>query len=168
MLCLNGCRRGFWCGRVECRSYRSQNIHSLPAPGTPPSHALSPLQTRPALMRCLTVLPEWPTAMQTLADQLRLKKPLLRAYFERLGGRVFRPITGGGHTSDAVLNWMNECFMSKTTTGSLRPCLHAPFSGLFCVLCSLAQPSPLVGSGLCMTIAFWYAVCLCNACHGGA
>ena len=37
-------------------------------------------------------------------------------WFDRFGGRVFVPVTGGGHTSSEVITWLNEVFMSPTAT----------------------------------------------------
>ncbi len=48
---------------------------------------------------------------------LGCRQDLLQEYNAKLGGEIFFPVTGGGHTSDEVMDWMTEVFCPPTSTG---------------------------------------------------
>ena len=68
------------------------------------------------------LLPEnenWPKVAGILGSLTGKKEELLEEVREKwMGGRVAVPITGGAHTSDAVLTWMNEVFAPRTSAGA--------------------------------------------------
>jgi hypothetical protein len=60
-------------------------------------------------------LESWEQFVDSLAKLLGTKDLLLLDWYNRFGGRIFIPVTGGGHTSDEVISWMNAVFMPQTT-----------------------------------------------------
>lgn len=59
---------------------------------------------------------EWSTFINASGALLGIKDLLLLEWYDLFGGRVFVPVTGGGHTSEEVLQWMVELFMPPTAT----------------------------------------------------
>jgi hypothetical protein len=57
---------------------------------------------------------EWGSFVNAAGSLLGIKDLLLLEWYERFGGRVFVPVTGGGHTSEEVLQWMVLVFMPPT------------------------------------------------------
>ena len=59
---------------------------------------------------------DWSTFISASGTLLGIKDLLLLEWYDLFGGRVFVPVTGGGHTSEEVLRWMVDLFMPPTAT----------------------------------------------------
>ena len=59
---------------------------------------------------------DWGSFVNAAGSLLGIKDLLLLEWYDLFGGRVFVPVTGGGHTSEEVLHWMVELFMPPTAT----------------------------------------------------
>jgi long-subunit acyl-CoA synthetase (AMP-forming) len=59
---------------------------------------------------------DWGNFLDSAASVLGIKDLLLLEWYDHFGGRVFVPVTGGGHTSEEVLQWMVQVFMPPTAT----------------------------------------------------
>lgn len=67
---------------------------------------------------CITALKkleEWDIFMNLVGSLLGIKDLLLLEWYSQFGGRLFVPVTGGGHTSEEVIKWMTQVFMPQTT-----------------------------------------------------
>lgn len=53
-------------------------------------------------------LEEWGAFIDSVGSVLGIKDVLLLDWYGYFGGRVFVPVTGGGHTSEEVLQWMTQ------------------------------------------------------------
>ena len=73
--------------------------------------------TNDAIILALRALSCWPAFVSAVAAVLGTKDKLLLDWQLKFGGRVFIPVTGGGFTSTEVLQWMNDVFMPRTSTG---------------------------------------------------
>ena len=71
-------------------------------------------------MMYLRNLHHWQQFVDAASDILGIKSLLVADWFERFGGRVLIPVTGGGFTSDEVLRWMEEIFVPPTSLGKAQ------------------------------------------------
>jgi long-subunit acyl-CoA synthetase (AMP-forming) len=100
-------------------SFAASPHGGIPAPSTSPRDPEGVDQTAIRFDVCLTAaraLKGWDSFVDSMAKLLGIKDMLLLDWYDRFGGRVFIPVTGGGHTSDEVLAWMNAVFMPPTST----------------------------------------------------
>lgn len=75
--------------------------------------------TDPRLDVCIASMrqqEDWGHFLDSAASVLGIKDLLLLEWYDHFGGRVFVPVTGGGHTSEEVLQWMVQVFMPPTAT----------------------------------------------------
>ena len=75
--------------------------------------------TDPRLEICIAAMrqqEDWGSFLDSAASVLGIKDLLLLEWYDHFGGRVFVPVTGGGHTSEEVLQWMVQVFMPPTAT----------------------------------------------------
>lgn len=73
----------------------------------------------PRLEVCIAAMrqqEDWGNFLDCAASVLGIKDFLLLEWYDHFGGRVFVPVTGGGHTSEEVLQWMVQVFMPPTAT----------------------------------------------------
>jgi hypothetical protein len=84
-----------------------------------------------SVVSALRTVDGWDRLVDGLALLHGVRALLHMEWYERFGGRVFVPVTGGGHTSDEVVRWLNEVFIAPTATLAaqssrvkVRPCAH--------------------------------------------